>query len=105
MLFAARSVSERAERCGARGVGRAARQPFARETPDCFHVAASDAHERVEVAPLGLLVLHAPEVEAEGREVARVFFVRLVVCVVRLTVEPADGPVIPSQTPPAPAAR
>src|SRR2546423_864522 len=104
MLFAA----ERSQGGGARGVGRAARppaEPFARELAHGLHVLACDAHQGVEVSLLGRLVGHAPEVESEGGEVARIFFVRLVVNVVRLAVEPADGPVIPREAAPAPAAR
>jgi len=86
-------------------VRRPSDEPRAREPSDGFHVVAAYPHQRVEVALLRRLVGHAPEVKPERGEVARIFFVGLVVNVVRLAVDPTDGPVIPGEAAPAPAAR
>src|SRR5215216_1250983 len=80
-------------------------QPLPGQPSNGFYIGVSNTHQRIESPSLCLLVWQAPEIETKRREVTRKLLVRLIVDVMGLTVKPADGPMVPCKTAPAPAAR
>src|SRR5215213_3587932 len=69
-----------------------------------FNIGVPNTHQRIESASFRLLIWQAPEIETEWREVTRKLLIGFIVHVMGLTVKPTDGPMIPGQTAPAPAA-